>query len=212
MLTFINLLFIVKTRTLFLYLIATLLLSPILDKNTKKKTKLFFSIIVCIIIAIVIFGDIIPYVNLIIKNDAGIQVRFSAIDYYLNYFKSNSILGSGFVSSNLNSYMYLLVNGPLGQYNPSDVGIVGLMFRSGTIGLIWIILWFMQCIRIIRKNGSKVPKSYRSIMNHIIIFLLLSCINLIVTDNSRFPYISLAMIIIESSYIFINKKESEENK
>ena len=81
--------FIIKTRTLILYLIATLLFSPVLDKQTKTKTKCLYVFFIIIILNIIVFSDTIPYINNVIKNDVGIQVRFSEIEHYTDYFKEN---------------------------------------------------------------------------------------------------------------------------
>lgn len=202
--TMINLVWIIKTRTLSLYLLATILMIPILKKDIKKYIKLPITLLVIIVVVLISLQYFIPLLNNLIENDYGIQIRFSTIEYYLDYFKQHWLFGAGYISSNPYYSTYSIIVGPFGRYYPSDVGVIGLMFRSGIIGLIWLISWFYSSLRIIRDNTNKIPAYYDLLMKLFVVFLLFSCINLILTDAPRFPYITLGMLICESSCFLKN--------
>ena len=203
-LTVINLQWIIKTRTYSLYLVATVLMIPVLNTGMKKRIRLFAGILVVGILAVVLLSNFVPSINAIIDNDYGIQMRFSMITYYLDYFKKHWLFGAGYVSANPYYSTYSIVAGPLGRYYTSDVGVIGLMFRNGIIGVAWLISWFYTSIKIIRDNINKMPGHYGLLIKLLIVFLLFSCINLILTDSPRFPYIALGMILVESSCLFEN--------
>ncbi|MFH0357770.1 hypothetical protein ACHBHL_04610 [Streptococcus sp. A27] len=202
-LTLFNLEFIIKTRTLSLYVLITILVVSLFNKQLSRKVKIFIAIIFLFSLITVINSNIMYWVEDTINNDYGIQMRFYEIEYYVNYFKNNWIAGVGFLSSSSNSSTYNVVMGPYGKYYTSDVGIIGLLFKNGIIGLFWIFSWFYTSIKILLKNMKFIPNYYSMFMKMIVVFYLISCINLIFTDTPRFPYIALGMIIIESSGFFI---------
>ena len=160
--------------------------------------------LVIIVVVLISLQYFIPLLNNLIESDYGIQIRFSTIEYYLDYFKQHWLFGAGYISSNPYYSTYSIIVGPFGRYYPSDVGVIGLMFKSGIIGLMWLISWFYSSLRIIRDNTNNIPAYYDLLMKLFIVFLLFSCINLILTDAPRFPYITLGMLICESSYFLRN--------
>ncbi len=212
-LTLINLLWIIKTRTLDLYLLATVLMIPVLNKRAKKRIRILLGFVVVVILAFVLMSDFIPALNSLIDNDYGIQMRFSMISYYLDYFRSHWLFGAGYISANPYYSTYSIVAGPFGRYYTSDVGVIGLMFRSGIIGLMWLISWFLGGIKTLRWDHSNVPTYYDLMMKLFLLFLMFSCINLILTDTPRFPYIAIGMLLFESASLFSiqNKQLSAEN-
>lgn len=209
-LTIINLIFIIKTRTLILYLFLSLLMLPIINKNSNSKRKVVFIISLLIMVFFVSFTNYIPYVNQVLNDDAGVKIRYYEIEYYLDYFKNNWLTGVGYISSNLDSPTSDIVYGPYNMYYTSDVGIIGLLFRNGIIGLMWIISWFYSSIKIEKKYKAYTPTYFDNLVKLIIIFNLLSCINLIFTDTPRFTMIAISMLIIGSSKFFVNTVKENE--
>lgn len=201
-LTLINLLWIIKTRTLDLYLLATVLMIPVLNKRAKKRIRVLLGFVVVGILAFVLLSDFIPALNTLIDNDYGIQMRFYMINYYLDYFKSHWLFGAGYISSNPYYSTYSIVAGPFGRYYTSDVGVIGLMFRSGIIGIAWLVSWFLGGIKTVKRSHNNVPTYYDMLIKLFLLFLLFSCINLILTDAPRFPYIALGMLLFESVNLF----------
>ena len=173
---------------------------PVLKKNVKKQLKFWIVFLISIILTFVSAEYFIPIVKNLIHSDHGIQIRFLTIEYYIEYFKNHYLFGAGYISSSPYFETYSIVTGPLGRYYPSDVGLIGLMFRSGIIGLIWLISWFYTSLKIIKDNTIRIPAQYDLLMKLVIVFLMFSCINLIITDAPRFPYIALVMLLFESSY------------
>ena len=113
-------------------------------------------------------SDFVPFINTYLNSDVGIQMRFYEIEYYLDIFKKNWLFGVGYLSSNKNAVTYSIISGPYERYYTSDVGIVGLMFRSGIVGLFWLFSWFYKTVQIIKNNNHKVPTYYNLLMMLII--------------------------------------------
>lgn len=199
LLTAINLIFVVKTRTLTLYILTTLFMLPVLSRKVKKSRKILFCFLAIVLLFIAIISEIIPYINDLFSNDYGIQMRFSEIEYYLTYFRDNWLFGVGYASSAPINAVGTLGTGPLGRYYTSDVGVIGLLFKEGLIGLAWLFSWFKTTISLLKKNVDGMLEHYEIMVKLIVLFLLMSCINLIITDDSRFAYIPLVMLIAESS-------------
>ena len=200
-LTSLNLFWIIKTRSLSLYMLATVLMVPVINKRTKRRIRIFFGVLVIAILIYILVSDFVPTANSIIGSDYGIQMRFAMISYYWQYFKDHWLFGAGYISANPYYSTYSIISGPNGRFYTSDVGVIGLMFRNGVIGLAWLITWFGSNLKIIKENSQKVPFYFDMWLKLMILFWLFSCINLILTDTPRFPYIALGMLIVESSYL-----------
>lgn len=112
MLTLFNLVFIAKTRTLTLYILATMFVLPIMSKDVKRKRKILFGFVALLIILLAVFSEFIPYVSNIFNSDYGVQMRFSEIDYYWNYIKHHYLFGAGYATS-----APIFSNGTLDQSN-----------------------------------------------------------------------------------------------
>ncbi|MCY7221674.1 hypothetical protein MK546_06210 [Streptococcus cristatus] len=210
--TIVNLIWIIKTRTLSLYLLASVLMIPFLKKDAKKQIKLVISVLAIIIVSFAFSQYFIPLLNDLIDNDYGVQTRFSTVEYYLDHFKKHWLFGVGYISAMAPYSTASIVVGPFGRYYPSDVGVIGLMFRSGIIGLAWLVSWFYSSLKIIRDNSNNIPAYYDLLMKLFIVFLLFSCSNLILTDKPRFPYIALGMLMFESSYFLKNIDKPNDSK
>lgn len=212
LLTVINLFWIMKTRTLSLYILATLFMIPFFKKGITKSKKVLSGILVLSTLLFVLFSYFIPSLNSLIDSDYGVQVRFSMINYYLDFFKEHWLFGSGYISANPYYSTYYIVAGPYGRFYTSDVGVIGLMFKNGIIGLMWLATLFYSSIKIIRNNTKWVPNYYDMLMKLFVVFLIFSCINLILTDTPRFPYIAFVMLIIDSSYVFRNVPKNDNSR
>jgi len=210
LITMANLIFIVKTRSLLLYIIATVLMIPVLSDGISKKKRIALITIILSLLSIIVLSDFLPSLNKLIESDSGVQMRISAISYYFDYFKHHWLFGAGYISSNSLFSTASIVSGPYGKYYTSDVGLIGLMFRSGIIGVLWLLSLFICNHKLIKRSKGRVPLYYDSLMKLMNVFLVFSCINLILTDTPRFPYIALVMLIMESACLFEKERIREE--
>lgn len=199
LLTLFNFVFIAKTRTLTLYILATMFVLPIMSKDVKKKRKILFGFVALFIILFAVSSELIPYVSNIFNSDYGVQMRFSEIDYYWSYFKQHFFFGAGYATSASIFSNGTLESGPTGRYYTSDVGIIGLLFKRGIVGLLWLLSWFRTSYTLLKRNISNMPRHYEILIKSLGLFLMMSCINLIVTDDPRFAYIPIFMLLAESS-------------
>lgn len=207
LLTLFNLFFIAKTRTLTFYIMATMFVLPVMSKDVKKSRKVLFGLLALIILVVAVTSDFIPYMSSIFSSDYGIQMRFSEIEYYWKYFTEHFLFGAGYATSAPIFPTGTLGSGPSGRYYTSDVGIIGLLFKSGLIGLIWLLSWFKTSYSLLMHNIEGMPKHYEILIKSLGLFLVMSCINLIVTDDPRFAYIPIFMILSESSRYVCDKSK-----
>ena len=198
-LTIVNLILVVKTRSMIMFILATILMMPVLNKNEKTQKRIGYFLAVILLLLIVVASDFVPSINTLLNNDYGMQARLSAIQHYLDYFKKNWLTGVGYLSGNSKYSTYSIVSGLTGRFYTSDVGIIGLLFTNGIIGLLWLISWFYNSIKLINKNKAEQVHCYDALMKLLVIYFAFSCINLIFTDSPRFPLIALGMIIMEAS-------------
>jgi len=211
-LTVINLVWIIKTRSLDLYLLATLVMIPVLNNRIKKSVRIVFGFAVIVILLTILFSDFVPLLNSFVDSDYGIQIRFSMISYYLNYFKNHWLFGAGFISANPLYTTHAIVSGPFGRYYVSDVGVIGLMFTHGVIGLIWLIMWFVEGFKLIIRSKESVPTYYNLFTKLLWFFLLFSCINLILTNTPRIPYIVIGMLLFEYGHLFSEPNSNDNGR
>lgn len=208
-LTAINILWIAKTRSMVFYMIAAVLTIPVLNKRFSNKVRVLLSLMILSVLAFALMSDLVPSINRLFESDYGIQTRFSTIKYYFDYYTSHPLWGAGYISSNPYYSTSIIVSGPAGRFYTSDVGIVGLLFKSGSIGLLWLIAWFRQNYVMTKNAKQSVPIYYDVFVKSMLVFLLFSCINLILTDTPRFPYIAMIMIFSESCSYFSDVDQIE---
>lgn len=182
-----------KTRTSLLYMVMLILLIFLFGKKVNPFLKVLMIILVIMCGAGVFISldnvttNILDYFNA----DAGIRVRFSAIEFYMSQFKQVPVLGMGLISSSKDIAGWQLLYGPAGYFYRDDVGIVGLLNKFGIAGLIWAVCF----LRSASNNVKKIMSVHAVIVRNIVMFCVITMINLSFMDYQRLMYIFVIMVL-----------------
>ena len=192
----IQLIVINKTRTRLIYMIMLVCIILIMSKQVSKIVKIFLTVFV-ITCAIYIFF----YIDLVsntltnyVNQDVSIKVRFDTISFYMEQFKKVPVLGMGFISPNKNFTGWKLLYGDLGYYYRSDVGVVGLLNELGICGALWSVMFF----RFLWSKMKNIQDLYARIVRYMVIYFIITLINLSFLDNGNIMCIFIAMVISDA--------------
>ncbi|MCD8363296.1 MAG: O-antigen ligase family protein [Lachnospiraceae bacterium] len=206
-LAMLQLILIVKTRTVLLYLIATLLMCYMFEKRTRswKKFLLVIGIIACVVGALISKDTFAYAAAAYVSSDTGIMIRFQTMSFYVNQFLNHPILGMGLLSARKGIAGSELMYGPTGQYYRSDVGLIGLLVTFGICGLLWVIVFLKSTLQKIRKNDNNET----TIIKWCILYLVITLINLSFMDSSRVMYVFILTILAEASIVQEHKVDKK---
>ncbi len=201
---FLNIWLVDKSRTALLYIIIIVLISMLLGKKVGRlwKVIILFAIVACVIGVFISYDTVRNEVSVYFNSDAGIMMRFNTIEFYMNQFQEYPVLGMGLLSSSKDVAGWQLLYGPAGYFYRDDVGIVGLLNKFGICGLLWIIAFFITIMRIEKKTKLQEGEVVRNIM----IYCVVTLINLSFMDFQRVFYMMDIMILTEMLIVYKKNK------
>lgn len=191
-----------KTRTEIMYiLLAIYFVAVLFLKNQNFKILLIFIGVIGLIVA-VSSGFIDSYVSEL-GADAGVNMRFETIKYYMEQFYQHPILGMGYIKTNTsNPILYGLLYGRgqyAGYFYRDDVGIIGVINEKGICGLIWycslLLLMLKQTIALYKDN-----KRENVWLLSIWIYLAICSINIIWVNNLRMATLMCVVAMVQHYY------------
>lgn len=130
-------------------------------------------------------------------------IRIAEYQYSLDLILEHPILGTGMVSDYL---FYTVKNGLAIEYNHTDIGIIGCISYIGLIGTIVLFLWpFLRIVKSLRLCPASERESFEyCFMFGICIYLTVTMLTLLITDNSRifaWPFILATSEFIRNKWI-----------
>lgn len=131
-----------KTRILLIAYSAALIGAVLVWKNGgKRKIIIFFAILTAIIL--LMQTELFEFLIDGLKNmDMSAQTRTLGRQYYMSKILQNPIFGCGYI--NLNNAAATEFSGYYQNIYWVDLGIYGLVFFFGIIGLVWMALWYLK--------------------------------------------------------------------
>lgn len=182
-----------KTRSVLLYVFFSIIVFLFLSLKLQYKFIAITILALCLFMLFPAIPDIANSVTEYINGDGSILIRLEAIDFYMNQFYHHPLIGMGFISSH-GDYWYL-GTGYENRYFYNDVGLVGFLVQFGSMGLLLACYFFIHCIKSI--NHLVTLRSY--IEKLMIIYFVVSSINLSLFDPERLIYLFLLFAIDDSS-------------
>lgn len=158
-----------------------------------------------LIVGIVSFGIVESYVNSVINQDVGTQIRVLAIEYYTEQLVESPVFGLGNLDPNYNSTLYEIVRGGTnkyggaGQYYFEDIGLIGFICQYGLISLI-PIYYMLHGIWKSIKSSDGIEKTQNI---GILVMLCGMFISLMPFNKATIQIIPLSFIIL-----YMNAKQS----
>lgn len=121
------------------------------------------------------------------------EIRLDAIAYYWKCFVREPIIGMG-ITTDLN-----ILNGSLGIYSTTDVGVIGLLAQTGLLSIVFWLIPLIRMKHIINRMKRKRENTCGAFpfMNGIFTFAVISSISLIFTDSTRAILIPFMLSIFE---------------
>ena len=128
-------------------------------------------ILLCITLVIFNMDYINEFINSLTQETFSIGIRFVALDYYINLFTENWMMG-----------IYMLVNedtinGSRGVFFLSDLGILGDLFAWGIIGFTLMLIPFIRMLFILKKINNKDNKYYVFALSLLLYTIISSCLS-----------------------------------
>ncbi len=124
------------------------------------------------------------------------QHKIQSVSYYWESFLSNPLFGMGFISDASDSYLPILM-GSNRMFYLSDVGVFGLLAQMGLTGLflyLFILFRMWKTLRIIKTQSLQHKYSY---LYGVFIFIIITSVSTIITDNYRIFSLPLVICIFE---------------
>lgn len=162
--------------------------------TSKQKSNLMiytFLIIIGVIIASTLYSSLINTLNNV--NDGSNYARKDAIDYYFSVLKHHMWTGLGLYVPSIGEAYSDYIDGPLGIYNYSDIGIFGIYASLGLGGVIWYIWILIKGIKISYFSVNKV------LCVGLISEMLVSMFTMTYFDSSRQFSLVLVLVILSVS-------------
>ncbi|WP_251552241.1 hypothetical protein [Neobacillus muris] len=195
----INLYFIIKTRSLMLYLIVALIIGILFNKKTSIKIKILLYALLGFCVIGLFLSNIMVSINTLFQEDMGIAVRFKALDYYWDKFLEYPLTGLGFLSGSETLSTSSILLGGNGNFYQSDVGIIGFVSKFGAIGLIWMCILYRAMISKLILFRNKIDDEHYLLLFMLIVYLAITSVNLIFTDTNKILYMPVVMIFFSAS-------------
>ena len=199
-----QIIYINKTRSVILYLVITIILSILLQKRVHFAIR---GILIALIAILIVYAFLSPgssdsttTIGGVIGIDAGIRMRFRAIEFYMGQFFEHPLLGMGFISANRDVTGWTILYGSDGRFYRSDVGAVGLINEFGIAGAVWAVSFIILMYKSFKKHDSLCGRVGINAVNYIVV----SLINLSFLDNNR-------IMIIFFLYMFAYLLDKEEH-
>lgn len=187
-------------RIAFIIVFITTILMHVI-KKTKSNKFLIKGIIFFIISVCVVGGFVGTYVEKMVNSAVGNQVRVYAMEYYLDQFLQNPLLGMGFIDPNVNKNFYTLVHGkvsPLGgmsQYYIEDVGVVGYIAQFGLIGIVVLVFILIKLYKLIKScDGIMLVESVG-----LLGLLFVMFVSLMPTNKAPIQMLPIFLMIMEKN-------------
>lgn len=196
----IYIIYVSKTRG-YLIALTICILSMIYFYKSGFISKIYTTVIVILVGAIIINLPIISKYNDLKENDYGSSItRQNAINFYVNQIRNKPLFGMGIINTvNKNDENYSIVRGPYGKFYRDDVGIIGFTNEFGILGLILFLN-----IMVISFNIIKINFKDKSIYDNIekvglFTFLIITTPTLIAMNAERIVYLPFILFMIENN-------------
>lgn len=196
-LSIITIIYSAQTRMLLIALILSLLVMWFSSKpNIKAKIKILFFTSVLVLLninTIKSFKDSFSTNN---EETGGSSLaRAYAFSYYSQFTDNNIFLGMGPVR-NYRPDLAILINGKEGLAHFDDIGIFGLFFRYGILGLSCYLIFIFYLFFTLMKVKKYNPHYY-SLLCGLFSWVILTSPSLIITDAQRMPLFPLILALFE---------------
>jgi hypothetical protein len=129
------------------------------------------------------------------ENEGSVWARLDALKYYMGVIQEHYFWGLGITIPEKTSVWYKYIKGTEGYYNYDDIGIAGVFFSLGIVGLIWYLLLFVYFIRIVSMTKHNKALSVAALVVFLFSSLLMSYI-----DKARLMSLMITMILVEVNY------------
>lgn len=186
-----------QTRMLLIALILSLLVMWFSSKpNIKVKVKILFFVSVLVLLninTIISFKDSFSTNN---EETGGSSLaREYAFNYYSQFTDNNIFLGMGPVR-NYRPDLDILISGKEGVAHFDDIGIFGLFFRYGILGLSCYLLFVFYLFYTLMKV-KKYNHHYYPLLCGLFSWVIFTSPSLIITDVQRMPLFPLILALFE---------------
>lgn len=167
----------------------------------------FFYVLLPLILSLFIFRDVAFYHDVIFsvlkqyQTDSGtVGVRLSEIQYYFDLFLEYPIFGIGLLGSTF-SLTNIIYGTQYYYYYTSDIGLLGFVFQTGILGMIWIVLFIFKLVVQYTKMRT-YNSDHRKLVLLVIVTIIVGFPFLnIITERSSVLYFALFLAFADTSRI-----------
>lgn len=187
------------TRVMFVVLVTTIIFVFIIKRKkiTLKKLIIYY-VLFLILLLLLYFSRAFDFVSDLVNpvlngswiDDGSYFARFGAIEYYIDSFIKNPILGFGVYVGGSGSISRMNMLSSKGIYYFNDVGLIGSLAQYG-------ILFFFLYLFLLKIVSSKMVFKNHVVRYTLGSFLFLTCFTMIMTDAGRIYYLG---ILLASGY------------
>lgn len=130
--------------------------------------------------------------NTIASNEGSSWARTEAIQFFSQKIKNHFLFGMGITIPAKTNVFYAYFKGNAGHYNYDDIGIFGIFFSLGIVGLIWYILFTIKLLLVLKNTSTNRPLSIAIIAVFILSYPVMSYL-----DKPRVMSLLMTMLVVE---------------
>ncbi|MDD3225122.1 MAG: O-antigen ligase family protein [Clostridium sp.] len=197
-----------QTRNFIVGIFISFVILVVLQKKYNK-TLLFFMIFTVISLYILMYKNnfIINLFNSIynegINNKGTVGFRFKEIQFFVGQWIKNPLLGNGLYSDNFSkSY---IITGLSNKYYTSDVGIIGLIYQFGVIGICIFGYLLIKVLNVINILYKKSPENCYTYIGYFSYIVATSCSSLAFNEMNSIFYFVIFLVFLESENYKCNR-------
>lgn len=184
-----------QTRMLVVVLFACIFICVVLCEKQKKIRNYELLLLAGIILALFFtryFDNLYNELTSIDVKEGGVSItnRLYSLSYYWECFLRNPFLGNSLVTEA--TPYFNVVHGGMGYAYYSDVGIIGVLGQIGLCASVFLLLPFgyvLKTTKLVKHRGDS-PYEYNILLISCV-YIILTSLTLIVTDNGREPLFSI---------------------
>ena len=195
--------FIIKTRGLWIYLGASLIVFEVLKKNIRIKRWIFIISFIAVLLACYLMTQEESVLTNFDSGDSHVIWRLRTSAWYFNQIIESPIFGLGLIKAIKGTESYTLLMGTWGRAFRGDVGLLGFANAFGIVGLMWFFYYIKSYFTRVKDMARRKKMRFASPYMCYLYFAIIGSISFSIMANSQLIMIPVmtALLIRRNQFV-----------